>query len=213
MPATSDAEAFYERVSAAPGESPFRVRGTSYVFHQQYVRERLPGGIQAQGDALSSLREHPFFSTLFLAGGWYDVFPLIAMGHACASVAGVSFDEFVRTRAKDQVDKDLRFVRRLLVQLANPDRVASRLPGVAISYFDFLTLDTVQRSPGRTATRMHGIPVLMVPWFRIVTSAFVQHVMTVNGAKDVRTEIREAKREPDSAGFEMTSVDFAIHWT
>ncbi len=213
MRAPSDAATFYEQVGIAPGDAPFRVRGNSYVFHLQYVREQLPGGIQAQNQALGTLGDHAFFSTLFLAGGWYDVFPLIALGYACADVAGVSFDEFVRTRANDQVDKDLRFIRRLMVKLANPERVASRLPGIAISYFDFLSLDEVQRAPGRAATRIHGVPALMVPWFEIVSSAFVQHVMKVGGATDVRTEICAAEPEPELAGLAMTSVDFEIDWT
>src|SRR5690606_15263958 len=82
------AEELYECLAFAPGAGPFRIKGTGYVFHDQWVRENLPGGLDAQHRALGALHDHPFFRRDFVSAVRYDLFPLVALGHACAAVRG-----------------------------------------------------------------------------------------------------------------------------
>lgn len=208
----ASASAFYQQVGFAPGGSPFRVRGNTYVFHQGYVKERLPGGLDAQREALGGIGRHDFLDTLFLANGWYDVFPLVAMGYACAEVVGTSFEEFVIQRAEDQVVKDLKFFRRMLVKMASPAKVASRLPGIAASYFEFATVGEPVIDDCTARSRMSGVPALLAPWIELTTSRFIDYVMEVNGARCVTVETSTVAEPSGTAALPTVAMDFSVHW-
>jgi hypothetical protein len=209
---TMNASGYYQKVGFAPGESPFRVRGNTYMFHQDYVKEHLPGGLEAQREALGAIGKHDFFDTLFLANGWYDVFPLVALGYACAEVAGTSFDEFVSQRAEDQVVKDLKFFRRMLVKLASPVAVASRLPGIAASYFEFATMSEPVIDGALARSAMSGVPDLIAHWMQLTTCRFISHVMTVNGAREVAVDTSATPEPAGDAALPTVTINFAIGW-
>jgi hypothetical protein len=208
----TSASGYYQKVGFAPGESPFRVRGNTYVFHQDYVREHLPGGLEAQREALGALGKHDFFDTLFLANGWYDVFPLVAMGYACAEVARTSFEAFITQRAEDQVVKDLKFFRRMLVKLASPVAVASRLPGIAASYFEFATMREPVVEDNMARSVMSGVPELIADWMQLTTCRFIAHVMSVNGAHDVVVDTHATPEPSGTAALPTVTIGFAIGW-
>src|SRR5262245_16150529 len=96
---------------APPGEVPFRIKGLGYLFHDKWVTQFLPGGRDAQREALGPLGAHPFFDQMFVAGSMYDIFPLVALGYACAAVRGEPFAQFVQMRARYQAEQDLHELR------------------------------------------------------------------------------------------------------
>ena len=208
----TSASAFYQQVGFAPGGAPFRVRGNTYVFHQDYVKEHLPGGLDAQREALGDLGQHDFFDTLFLANGWYDVFPLVAMGYACADVVGASFEEFVTQRAEDQVVKDLKFFRRMLVKMASPAKVAGRLPGIAASYFEFATMGEPILGDHMARSRMGGVPALLADWMQLTTTRFIAYVMDVNGARGIEVETARIPEPTGNAALPTVAMDFSVRW-
>jgi hypothetical protein len=133
------AEELYRSLAFAPGAGPFKIKGTGYVFHDQWVRDNLPGGVEAQRLALGSVSDHPFFRRDFVSAVMYDLFPLVALGYACAAVRGETFEQFVEMRARSQAELDLRHIRKFVVKLASPTMVAARFPSILTGYFDFGT--------------------------------------------------------------------------
>jgi hypothetical protein len=51
----------HERLPFAVGKSPFRIKGSGYLLHMQYVDEHLPGGRAAMLSAIESRELRAFF--------------------------------------------------------------------------------------------------------------------------------------------------------
>ena len=205
------AEELYASLAFAPGEGPFKIKGTGYVFHDQWVRENLPGGVEAQQRALGKLGDHPFFRRDFVSAVMYDLFPLVALGHACAAVRGETFEQFVELRARSQAELDLRHIRKFVVKLASPTMVAARFPSILIGYFDFGKphVEVVERG---VRGRVEGIPDVLVSWLVATCKGFAMYALEVNGAKNVRFESSTKPRMMRERGFPMVDLTFHFAW-
>jgi len=110
------------------GESPFRIKGSGYLLHLQYVDEHLPGGRPAMFAALADPKLRAFFEQTFFVSHLVDIFPLVVVGHTCARIQGVTFERFIRTRARHQAEGDLRLFRKLILRIASAEALATRIP-------------------------------------------------------------------------------------
>lgn len=209
--APRSAEELYESLAFAPGQGPFKIKGTGYVFHDQWVREHLPGGVEAQNRQLGKLGEHPFFRRDFVSAVMYDLFPLVALGHACAAVRGETFEQFVELRARSQAELDLRHIRKFVVKLASPTMVAARFPSILTGYFDFGKphVEVVERG---VKGRVEGVPDVLVSWLVATCKGFAMHALEVNGAKNVRFESSTKPRMMRERGFPMVDLTFHFAW-
>src|SRR5690606_38162592 len=69
----SDGAAELAALPFAPGEAPFRVKGTAHRGHLEYVAQHVPGGVAAMCEAFEDPRQRAFFAQPFLAASLYDV--------------------------------------------------------------------------------------------------------------------------------------------
>jgi len=193
----------------AVGESPFRIKGTAYAFHMEFVREGLPGGLAAQGEALDDPALQRFFAQTFFTTSWYDVWPLIQAGRACGEVVGKPFEEFVRVRAQHQVERDLGLVRRVLLRVLSARSLALRVPSLNASYFDFVAVES--SADGRVVSGVcRGLPGPIVRWYQIVTETFIAEVLRRNGAEDHTIAWESLERDGDAHGVPVFAARFRI---
>lgn len=206
------AEQFYASIPFAPGEAPFHIKGTTYIFHDRWVEEKLPGGREAQREALGALRDDDFFENVFVGNGMYDVFPLVALGYACADVRGESMEAFCRMRARSQAELDLRHVRKWLVKLASPTAVAKRFPKIITSYFDFGEPEDEAVDQGVDA-RVKAVPEVIASWLVATFTGFGELVLEVNGARNVRLDAVYEKRPDEAHGLRLCDLRVELRWS
>ncbi|MEC7521135.1 MAG: hypothetical protein VYE22_14760 [Myxococcota bacterium] len=193
----------------AVGESPFHIKGTAYAFHMEFVREDLPGGVEAQGEKLGDPALQRFFAQTFFTTSWYDVWPLIQAGRACGEVVGAGFERFVTTRAQHQVERDLGLVRRVLLRVLSPRALALRVPSLNASYFDFVEVRS--QADGQVVSgACHGLPGPVVRWYQIVTETFIAEVLRRNGAVDHRITWDALEPDGEAHGVPVFAPHFRI---
>ena len=193
------------------GEGPFRIKGSGYVLHLQYVAEHVQGGTTRFLDALDGPKLRDFFAQPFIVGLWYDIVPLIEAGHCCAALTGTTFERFVRTRARHQFDGDLHMFRKLLLRLASPSMLATRIPPVVASYLDFTTCAVDSQKGERVTGTLLGVPRPTADWVRYVFEEFVQRALEVNGVTKSSMRWKPARCEPKQ-GITCEDWAYVIEW-
>ncbi len=179
----------------------------------EYVEEQVPGGIPAQRERLEDPGVKEFFDQTFFATNWYDVYPLVAAGHACGDITGLGFEEFVRVRGRHQVKKDLGLVRRALLRVMSPASLAVRVPKLNASYFDFVTVESKALGADTVRGRCSGLPAAILRWYQLVTETFIHEVVVRGGAESCRIDWDRATPDGDAHGLEVFSCEYGVHWT
>lgn len=62
-----------EQLPFPVGQSPYRIKGSGYLLHMQYVDEQLPGGRAAMLGAIGNPELRAFFEQTFFAGHFVDI--------------------------------------------------------------------------------------------------------------------------------------------
>jgi hypothetical protein len=195
----------------APGEGPFHVKGGSYRGHQAFINEHVPGGfagIVAQLDP--SMQK--FYDQPFLANGWYDLAPLVAMAPICGAALGISPDEYVRVRSQRQVDQDIRGVYGFLTKLVSARTLASRLPRLISLYFDFARTVARAVEDDRVVTEHHGLPRPLAPWLSAVATAYVERVLELTKAGVHQVTTSDLSSEGKAHGIELVGFDLEVRF-
>ena len=193
------------------GEAPYRVKGSAYLLHLKYVDELLPGGRAAMLGAIANPALRAFFEQAFFVSHMVDVFPLVAVGYTCARLQGTSFEKFIRLRARHQAEGDLKLFRKLILKLASAEALASRIPAITASYFDFATAEVITKSSESVTAIMHGIPRPIAPWMTYVVEDTVRFMLEYNGTEDLRIR-STTEREGQHDGLELTAIRGTIRW-
>lgn len=195
----------------APGQGPFRIKGTAYRGHLEYVAEHVPGGVEAMRAQLTPDLSR-FFEQPFLAASLYDVHPLVVAAAPCAQALGISDEAFVAQRSRHQAPKDLTGVYRFLLAMVPTRTVAKRMPQLFTQILDF-GLPTVTRDEaGIVDARIDGMPVAIAPWFGAVIAAYGEAALTTSGAE--RAVVRTSIGAPTGVehGVAVASIDISVRW-
>ena len=196
----------------ATGKAPFKVKGIAYAFHMEYVKSEIPGGLAAQNAHFENAALARFFEQPFFATSWYDVYPLMQAGHACGAATHESFEEFVRRRGRHQVKKDLGLVRRALVRMLSPATLATRVPQINATYFDFVKVETRVESKHSVEGFCRGLPGAVLRWYQLVTETFLDEVMARSGADKRVIEWRPPRRAGEAHGIVIYDVGYHVYW-
>lgn len=193
------------------GHSPFRIKGSGYLLHMQYADEHLLGGRAAMLNAIRNPELRAFFEQTFFAGHFVDIYPLVCIGHICAELQGVSYERFIRLRSRHQAEGDLRLFRKLILRLASPELLASRIPTLTANYFDFANAEVLEKKTGSVTATMHGIPKEIALWMTYVCEETVRFMLEYNGVKNLRLQTAQ-EREKESQGQEILGLRSTIQW-
>jgi hypothetical protein len=208
----SDGAAELAALPFAPGEAPFRVKGTAYRGHLEYVEQHVEGGIAAMCDAFDDPRHGEFFRQPFLAASLYDVFPLAVGGVICGRLTGQPYLEFVRVRAQAQARSDLTGVYRVLLALASPQAVAARLPRLMGQYFDFGETSIEQRAANWIVATRSGLPAPIAPWYAAVSEGYSRVVLAQAGATEPHLDGVAVEPGGRRGGMDLVKLTFDIRW-
>ena len=196
----------------APGESPFRIKGTAYRGHMEFVAEHVPGGVDAMLAALPDDGSRAFFETRFLASTYYDIFPLVAAAGPCGRLTDLSAAEFVTKRSRDQAPKDLGGVYRFVLAMVPTGSVARRLPRLLTQVCDFASPTVLVDQPGHVEAAVEGVPVAIAPWLCAVLSAYGETALLVSGAKTAAFVAQPTGVYGEAHGVPTTSLQVQIHF-
>jgi len=208
MPAPQD----IERLPFPPGEAPFRLKGTAYRGHIDYVQANVPGGLAAQNAAFRSAKLRAFFEQSFLATSWYDVFPLMVAGYVCARIVGTTFSDFVRTRARWQAQQDVGGVYKLILHAASPELVVEKMPTLMARYFDFGRTTVEATAPRTYQITVSGLPSAIAPWYALICETYALVALEANGAKNPRARLLPSRREGQAHGLDVVQVRCDVLW-
>jgi len=197
----------------APGASPFHVKGLAYRGHLEFVAEHVPGGVAAQNAAFEEDALREFFKQPFVAGGWYDVFPLAEAGLVCARLRGEPLHALLHARARHQVERDIGGVYGFLARFASQGLVARGVVDASERYFDFLTTRTEQVTPTHVHATMSGLPEALGDWMSVLMQSYAQATFEHVGQPDVRVRTHRPTHDGSSQhGLPTVTAGLEIRW-
>jgi hypothetical protein len=179
-----------------PGTSGFHVKGTVYTGVLDRLAREPPEAVARIRGELADPALLAFYDQLFLASGWYDVFPVIPLLSAVAREKSVSLDQIASEGARERVTEDIRTIYRSVFRGASPDQVASRLVRGLARYLDFGRAEGESAGTGATEIVTHGMPAFLVPWYVPASGTFIRVALESAGAREVRI----AWRNPEPSG-------------
>lgn len=190
------------------GKSPFHIKGLAYRGHNEFTEKHVPGGVAAMLPLLPSDALRDYFKQPFLAASWYDVFPLVAGGIACARLMGMTHPAFMRHRSQLQAKEDIRGVYKVLLKIASPQMVAMRLVRIITQYYDYGGSEVEASQPGLVQAVRTGVPAPLAPSFVCVAEPYAEAALTIAGGKDVR--VKAHAPQPDGAAHGVPTVRIRI---
>jgi hypothetical protein len=203
-----------ESLEIAPGAGPFRIKGSAYKGHLEYVERYVPGGVARMLEGFRDKRQAAYFEQPFTYSSFYDLFPLVAAGHVAGRQAGLSFTQFVRVRARYQAERDLEGIHRVLMSLATPYMAIDRLPNVLTQYMTPLGDSIVEHlSTGGVRMQRRQLPRIVARWFQLVFEAYTEVVLQRSGAKTVVVRSTVDEGDKPLMGYETIRYRCEALWT
>jgi hypothetical protein len=200
----------------APGTSPFHAKGLVYSGAREYWDGIVPGGAVAVHDAVASTgdaRLAKFIEGPFLAGGWYDVLPIVPLSATAARLCDVPHAQLIRENGAWLARRDLRGVYRVLLALSSVAVVASRLGNLSMRYFDFGRAETQRVGDHALESHRFGIPAQLSNWFIFAAEGFVPVALQLAGAKDVTIRHSHPHADGMVSGTPAVHIQFDIQWS
>jgi hypothetical protein len=180
-------------VTFEPGESPFHVKGASYLGYLTYLSNTLPGGVPAFLAALPTDKYRAFIGQRFLVGGWYDALPWPVLARAAARLSGESLIDHIDRASRDQFRRDVGGLYRAILRVVGPRIACDRLVRVTNQYFDFGPIHARSIENGRAILVRSGMPQGLCEWYGRVGASYGHAALRAAGARAVRARRRGAR--------------------
>ena len=194
----------------APGESPFHVRGSTYLGMRDYVKAKVPGGMDAVAAALPDGPHRVFVLQGFAAGDWYDALLIRPITEMIAKLERRPWDESVRARAQDAALRELNLVGRVLLAASSPERVVDKLQRAALQEFDFGEMEVVETDRGHSKFVLRGVPQPLGSWFLPMIDGYAGTLIARAGGKQPQISGRLIPRgRQDAIGLVDVHVDLS----
>lgn len=194
------------------GQSPFHGKGALYLATREFFDHNIQGGF----DALVSEIEEPelkaFIAQRFLPSGWYDLLPARSLMGYAARALRMPVDDYLLYRVRYQARRDLSGIHAWVLRMAPPSLVAPRLPTVLARTFDFATAESHAEARDSLVLSIHGVPVLLADWFRVVLQVYAETAMKLAGAQTVTLEPLPSTREGERGGLPLLRLQACLRW-
>jgi hypothetical protein len=196
----------------APGASPFRCKGVLYVDTLDFFDENVRGGRAALIERVTSPELRAFLGRAFVVGGWYDLFPLLAMHGSASVVMGQPFREVVRMVARARIPRQFTGVYKFLLKMASPEMTMRNLPRVGATYYDFVKVDVAEVRPKTFASSASGIPAVAASAYMAATEIGVVHAVELAGGRGVKHRWLSQVPEGRAHGMDVVRVRREVSW-
>ncbi|PRP96216.1 hypothetical protein [Enhygromyxa salina] len=148
----------------APGESPFHVRGSTYLGIRDHVKATLPGGLEAVFEAMPQGPHRSFVEQAFTADGWYDALTIRPLTEIIAKLEQRSWEDSLRARASDLARREHGVLGRVRMIASSPEKIAEKLQLAALERFDFGQAEIVETGRGLSKVAYHEVPQPLGAW-------------------------------------------------
>jgi len=193
-----------------PGAGPFRTKGNLYRGGIEMLRHL--GIWDAVLAALPDDEHRQFFSQTFLAGSWYDLFPVQTLDEVASVLRGVTLQAHIQDNTKFQFGRDVNGLYRLLLRFSNPSAMVERVNRLSAQYFDFGESEVSAVQPRSATVTRRGVPTTLAPWFAEASISYVKVAMRAAGAKQVHSAF---ELEPGGIArlTPLSTIHCSLTWT
>lgn len=201
-----------DRLPLPAGASPFHVKGHVYQKMFEDFAATVEGGVATLAARSGEPGLDEFVQQTFMGGGWYDALPMMPLSIEHARACGVPLHAHLRGRGRWIAERDIPGIYRVLLKLASPELVVSRLPRAATQYFDFGAASVETLRPGLAHATLCGVPRSLVPVIAATTEGFVGAALEIAGARNVRVRCIDTPLDGARDGVSLTRVCLEIAW-
>ena len=197
----------------APGQSPFKIKGNAYRGQHAFVEE-FHGDVAVFAEELGQRTVPPwgeFYTQAFLANRQYDVLPLVVAGIFAAEKARQPYAEWASERARRQATVDKGGVYRMLLRMAPPRTLVTRIPKIFANYINFGQVRSMAVDDGVHAQFL-GVPALIEPWFSAIIGAYMHAVMELSRVEGIRVQMDTKSTPGLSHGMALCTVSAKVTW-
>lgn len=198
-----------DRPSAA---SVFCVKGTLWLGIREYVAEHVSGGLERVNAELSQPHQ-AFFSQMFLATAWFDLFPIIAVTRAISVVRRQPHMEQARHLAVWHGEHDLKHIYKAILKQSTPLAVCKRFPTIYSQLYNFGHIELVRDEEGAFASCCHGMPAPLASWWMQATEGYLQPILQAAGGRNVKLTWQPTQADGERAGVPLVRVSSVTSWT
>ena len=177
-----------------------------------YVDQHVAGG-SAQLAAKLEPAYREFFTQLFVAAGWYDLFPMLVVSPAIARERGVAPLDQVRHTAGWHGEHDLKRVYKALLNQSSPQAICRRFASIYSQLYNFGRVEVTREEPGRVESLVQGMPEPVVEWWTNATEAYLTPILTSAGARQPRMMFRNPVADGESHGVRLVRVASHTVWS
>jgi hypothetical protein len=174
-----------ERVYA-PGQSPFHVRGSTYLAVREYADAKISGGMTKVASELPEGPHRAFAGQAFDPEAWYDALPLRPITEVLAKLEGRGWEESIRARAEDAARKELGVLGRVRMIAATPERAVERLQRLIADSYDFGQPEITEAAAGHARVVVHQVPQPLGSLFLATLQGHAAVLIGSAGGKQVK---------------------------
>jgi len=196
----------------APGTSPFRCKGVLYVDTLEFLEENVRGGRDAVVSRLTNAALREFLGRAFVVGGWYDVFPLLAIHGSMSVVMGQPLLEVVRKISRARIPRQFSGLYKFLLKMASPEMTMRNLPRIGGAYYDFVRVDVAEVRPKTFMSTASGVPAVVAPAYMASTEIAVVHALELAGGRRVKHRWLSQVPEGRAHGMDVVQVRREVSW-
>jgi len=195
-----------------PGESPFHCKGTVWIGIRNFVEERVAGGVTAVNREVHDPEVEAYFEQMFMPSSWYDIFPILPVSKAIASVMGVAHAEYVKQSATFHAEQDMKGIYKLLGKLPSPLAVCRRFASMGKQMWDFIDIEIVREEERKVEACASGLPQVLAPWWLRASECYTNVVLKASGAKNGRVLWQRPQPAGSAHGITLVRVPSVTAW-
>jgi hypothetical protein len=196
-----------------PGESSYTIKGMGYRSFLEDCDRVIPGGRAAVLGAIEQPELREFFKQEFLAGSWFDMFPLPLGREVAARLVRAPVAALMRDAMRYTVKRDAQTAYGNLINRGDAIAILEGLDMVTRQYLNFspLVRPRIPRPGEREAFRDH-VPKVLVPWMSATADGYTSTALELAGFKGARVRTW-ATPEPDADdGLERVQLRVVTYW-
>lgn len=189
------------------------VKGMGYRSFFEDCDRVVPGGRAAFFAAIEQPELSEFFKQEFLAGSWFDTFPLPLGREIAARLARMPMSTLTRESMRYTVKRDAQSVYGSLIKRGDANAILDGLDIVARQYLSFspLVRPRIVRPGERESFRDH-FPKVLVPWCTAFADGYTTTALELGGFTGARVRTFVKPEPPAEDGLEVVQLRVVMNW-